>query len=157
MATRTAITRLNSQPLASSSRIPWTPISRTHSHPRPSAHLRPPRPSTLPISSYRRQASTSAAPHASPNLPPILSRPTIRVTPPSLRAIKEEGYQNDDVVLIPSEEASLIITPEAVRVSLTSSDRDPLAKVCSRSNSFPSHRENRPIFWLKGNSCSGVA
>jgi hypothetical protein len=39
------------------------------------------------------------------------------VTPPSIEAIKEEGYFEDDVVLVPEGEARLVITPQAVQVS----------------------------------------
>jgi len=54
---------------------------------------------------------------SSPDLPPISSEPSIQVTPPSLEAIKEEGFFEDDVTLIPKEEARLVITPQAVQVS----------------------------------------
>jgi hypothetical protein len=43
------------------------------------------------------------------------------VTPPSLQAIKEEGFFEDDVQLLPEQEARLVITPEAVQVSLLNS------------------------------------
>ncbi|CAD6564412.1 MAG: [4Fe-4S] proteins maturation [Tremellales sp. Tagirdzhanova-0007] len=126
MASRTAITRLTSQPLASSSRIPWmAPTSHPLPHRKAIAHLRPPKTSTLPISGYRRRASTSVAPHPSPGLPPISLKLKMRVTPPSLRAIQEEGYQNDDVVLIPSHEAVLILTPEAVQQLVSITSREP--------------------------------
>jgi len=36
--------------------------------------------------------------------------------PPSLEAIKEEGFFEDDVALIPQQEARLVITPQAVQV-----------------------------------------
>ena len=137
MASRTAITRLTSQPLASSSRIPWmAPTSHPLPHRKAIAHLRPPKTSTLPISGYRRRASTSVAPHPSPGLPPISLKLKMRVTPPSLRAIQEEGYQNDDVVLIPSHEAVLILTPEAVQVSHTRLGRDLLADRESAATCF---------------------
>ena len=44
-------------------------------------------------------------------------RHPLKVTPPSLDAIKEEGYLEDDVQLIPEEEAWINITPEAIAVS----------------------------------------
>jgi iron-sulfur cluster assembly accessory protein len=37
----------------------------------------------------------------------------VTVTPPSLAAIKEEGYYDDDVALLPEEEATLRLTPAA--------------------------------------------
>lgn len=69
-----------------------------------------------------RLASTSAYnPSRSglPDLPPIPSRPNIQVSAPSLAAIKEEGFYDDDVKLLPPEEAILNITQEAVQVSST--------------------------------------
>jgi len=86
----------------------------------------------LPVSQStylpRRLASTASATSRS-SLPDSLSdfinakgsteRPPIHVTAPSLDAIKEEGYLDDDVQLIAPEEATLLITPEAIAVSLT--------------------------------------
>jgi hypothetical protein len=70
---------------------------------------------------YRRYATTvSATTSSTPDLPPIPSNPGIKVTPPSIEAIKEEGFFEDDVVLVPEEEARLVITPQAVQVSFTS-------------------------------------
>jgi hypothetical protein len=40
------------------------------------------------------------------------------VTPPSLKDIKEEGFFEDDVALLPDQEARLVITPQAVQVGL---------------------------------------
>lgn len=84
----------------------------------------------LPVSQStylpRRLASTASATSRSA-LPDSLSdfinakgsteRPPIHVTAPSLDAIKEEGYLDDDVKLIAPEEATLLITPEAIAVS----------------------------------------
>ena len=86
----------------------------------------------LPVSQStylpRRLASTAPATSRSA-LPDSLSdfinakgsteRPPIHVTAPSLDAIKEEGYLDDDVKLIAPEDATLLITPEAIAVSLT--------------------------------------
>jgi hypothetical protein len=77
-------------------------------------------PSRLPLQprSYRRYATTlSSQSSSSPDLPPIPANPSIKVTPPSIEAIKEEGFFEDDVVLVPEEEARLVITPQAVQVS----------------------------------------
>jgi hypothetical protein len=79
-------------------------------------------PSRLPLQprSYRRYATTlSSQSSSSPDLPPIPPNPNIKVTPPSIEAIKEEGFFEDDVVLVPEEEARLVITPQAVQVSLS--------------------------------------
>jgi hypothetical protein len=76
-------------------------------------------PSRLPLQprSYRRYATTlSTQSSSSPDLPPIPANPSIKVTPPSIEAIKEEGFFEDDVVLLPEEEARLVITPQAVQV-----------------------------------------
>lgn len=54
-----------------------------------------------------------------PDLPPVPSRPNIKVSAPSLAAIREEGFYDDDVKLLPPEEAFLNITPEAIQVSST--------------------------------------
>jgi len=73
----------------------------------------------LPTRSYRRYATTvsTQSSSSSPDLPPIPANPSIKVTPPSIEAIKEEGFFEDDVVLVPEEEARLVITPQAVQVS----------------------------------------
>ncbi|WVQ82917.1 hypothetical protein IAT38_005053 [Cryptococcus sp. DSM 104549] len=137
MATKIASTvasssRLISRPsFASSSRLPQ--------------RLPPPRPfstvlspSTLRRSSpllqslpAHRAATTSAMSHSSPHggapdFPPMPSRPNIRVTAPSLAAIKEEGFLDDDVKLLQPEEAFLNITPEAVQQLQRITSREPL-------------------------------
>ena len=93
----------------------------------------------------RRHATTYAArPTASPintNLP-LSSRPKISVTPPSLQTIKEEGYLDDDVQLIPPDQAMMIITPEAVtvcRLLITSSPSSSRFKQLAE--------EKRHLFW----------
>ncbi|OXC65442.1 hypothetical protein AYX13_05451 [Cryptococcus neoformans] len=76
-----------------------------------------------------RLASTSAYnPSRSglPDLPPIPSRPNIQVSAPSLAAIKEEGFYDDDVKLLPPEEAILNITQEAVQQLARITSREPL-------------------------------
>ena len=40
----------------------------------------------------------------------------LKVTPPALEAIREEGYLDDDVELLPAEEAWINISPEAISV-----------------------------------------
>lgn len=64
-------------------------------------------------------ASTSGVDPSTFPPPTQSSRSGIRVTPPSLEAIKEEGYLDDDVQLIPEHEATMIVTPEAIKVSDT--------------------------------------
>lgn len=53
---------------------------------------------------------------AAPNLPPIPANPTVRVLPPSLQKVKDEGFFDDDVKLIPATDAKIVLTPEAIRV-----------------------------------------
>lgn len=70
---------------------------------------------------FIRRATNVASPSSSPlnpGLPPIPPQPAISVRPPSLSAIKEEGFFEDDVQLVPPDEARLVITPAAVQVSL---------------------------------------
>lgn len=64
-------------------------------------------------------ASTSGVDPSTFPPPTQSSQSGIRVTPPSLEAIKEEGYLDDDVQLIPEHEATMIVTPEAIKVSNT--------------------------------------
>ncbi|GMK59247.1 hypothetical protein CspeluHIS016_0702620 [Cutaneotrichosporon spelunceum] len=45
--------------------------------------------------------------------PPLPEAVPVTVTPPSLSAIKEEGYYDDDVTLLPEAEAVLRLTPSA--------------------------------------------
>lgn len=40
----------------------------------------------------------------------------LTITPPSLSAIQEEGYLDDDIQLIPQSDAWINITPEAIKV-----------------------------------------
>ncbi|WWD22711.1 hypothetical protein CI109_107204 [Kwoniella shandongensis] len=89
------------------------------------------RPSAIVSSSgWKRSATTSALSGSTSNagdIPPSLisQRPNIRVSPPSLDAIKEEGYLDDDVKLLPTEEAFLNITPEAVQQLAAITTREP--------------------------------
>jgi len=62
---------------------------------------------------------------SAPNLPPIPSTPSIKVQPPSLQKIKDEGFFDDDVKLVPESEASLVITPEAVRQLAILASKEP--------------------------------
>ncbi|BEJ12577.1 hypothetical protein CspHIS471_0210370 [Cutaneotrichosporon sp. HIS471] len=73
-------------------------------------------PTTLtPLATRVRYASSAASMSSSaPHLPPIPSFPKITVTPPSLDAIREEGFM-DDAKLVPENEARINITPEAIR------------------------------------------
>lgn len=49
--------------------------------------------------------------------PPIHNQGTgVRVVPPNLELIKQEGYFDEDVSLVPEGEARLIITPQALNV-----------------------------------------
>lgn len=120
MASRITLTRLASPSIASSSRLPWAPLRRSFPFIHPS-----PRSVTTLLScapDFRRPASNSTATAAatpiatSPDLPPIPPHPKVHVKAPSLAAIKAEGFLDDDVALIPESEASLVITPEAIRV-----------------------------------------
>ncbi|WVR03057.1 hypothetical protein IAU60_000046 [Kwoniella sp. DSM 27419] len=85
----------------------------------------------IPVSvlKFRRAASTASAGSAlSPSdfdTPPLPSKPRIAVTPPSLEAIKEEGYLEDDVELIPADQAHLNITPDAVQQLVAITSREP--------------------------------
>ncbi|BEI81877.1 hypothetical protein CcaverHIS002_0210370 [Cutaneotrichosporon cavernicola] len=45
--------------------------------------------------------------------PPLPKAVPVTVTPPSLAAIQEEGYYDDDVTLLPEDEAMLRLTPSA--------------------------------------------
>jgi hypothetical protein len=68
-------------------------------------------------SSLAQQPSSSSNDTSAPPPTPLpSSSPKIRVTPPSLQAIKDEGFSDDNVELVPEQEARLIITPEAVQV-----------------------------------------
>ena len=87
------------QGIAGPSRLPATP----RSYPFPPNHR------------YATTLSTTSS-ASTPDLPPIPTNPGIKVTPPSIDAIKEEGFFEDDVVLVPEEEARLVITPQAVQV-----------------------------------------
>lgn len=86
-----------------------------------------PGPSRIPYQSPQPRSSlssryastiTPSSSASAPNLPPIPTDPKIRVTPPSLKDIKEEGFFEDDVALLPEQEARLVITPQAVQVGL---------------------------------------
>ncbi|TYJ57449.1 hypothetical protein B9479_001766 [Cryptococcus floricola] len=82
----------------------------------------------LPPTSHRSATTSSigSSSSAGPHLPPIPTRPNIKVTAPSLAAIKEEGYLDDDVKLLPPEEAFLNISPEAVQQLVRITSREPL-------------------------------
>ncbi|WVQ72275.1 hypothetical protein IAR50_001825 [Cryptococcus sp. DSM 104548] len=82
----------------------------------------------LSPSSYRSATTSSigSSSSAAPHLPPIPTRPNIKVTAPSLAAIKEEGFLDDDVKLLPPEEAFLNISPEAVQQLCRITAREPL-------------------------------
>ncbi|WVW81295.1 hypothetical protein I302_103286 [Kwoniella bestiolae CBS 10118] len=108
---------------ASSSRLTLTrPISRSISTITPSARSRH-SPSYYP----RRYASAAAVatPSPSADVPPIPSKPSIKVIPPSLEEIKEEGYLDDDVQLLPLEEAYLNLTPDALQQLVNITSREP--------------------------------
>jgi hypothetical protein len=67
-------------------------------------------------SSLAQQPSSPNDISPPPSSPLPSSSPKIRVTPPSLQAIKDEGFSDDNVELVPEQEAGLIFTPEAVQV-----------------------------------------
>ncbi|KAK4685944.1 hypothetical protein P7C73_g4184, partial [Tremellales sp. Uapishka_1] len=78
----------------------------------------------IPRWQLSRTATTLATPSTStPPLP--LSKPTFKVIAPSLEKIKEEGFFEEDVKLIPEAEATLVITPEAVQQLATITSREP--------------------------------
>ncbi|KAE8541244.1 hypothetical protein D1P53_002601 [Cryptococcus gattii VGV] len=103
--------------------------------------LRPPRQfSTLLAPCFKRRVprsdaksyrlATTSAFNSSrsglPDLPPVPSRPNIKVSAPSLAAIREEGFYDDDVKLLPPEEAFLNITPEAIQQLTRITSREPI-------------------------------
>lgn len=97
-----------------------------------------------PLAISRRSATTFASlptikPSAQPPLLPSApdgasAAPKIRVIPPSLDAIKEEGYMDEDVQLLPEDQARMVITPEAIAVSRSSSDHRWPGTLKSQSN-----------------------
>ncbi|WWC67289.1 uncharacterized protein I206_101197 [Kwoniella pini CBS 10737] len=70
-------------------------------------------------------AAAVATPSPSADIPHIPRRPSIKVIPPSLEEIKEEGYLDDDVKLLPSDEAYLNITPDALQQLVNITSREP--------------------------------
>ncbi|WVQ94187.1 hypothetical protein IAU59_001265 [Kwoniella sp. CBS 9459] len=79
-----------------------------------------------PVYMSRRNATASSYPPASTSADaPIASKPSIHVRAPSLDAIKEEGYLDDDVQLLPPEEAYLNITHDAVEQLVAITAREP--------------------------------
>lgn len=99
------------------------PVSGVLARHLPTSHAGP---SRSPQSIRSRSATTlsSASPSSSvssvssslaPPIPP--NRHSIKITTPSLESIKQEGFFDDDVALVETEKAKLIITPEAVEVS----------------------------------------
>ncbi|WVF66577.1 hypothetical protein IAT40_001317 [Kwoniella sp. CBS 6097] len=79
-----------------------------------------------PVYISKRNATASSYPPKSTSADaPIPSKPSINVTAPSLDAIKEEGYLDDDVQLLPSEEAYLNITHDAVEQLVAITSREP--------------------------------
>ncbi|WWC57614.1 uncharacterized protein I303_100146 [Kwoniella dejecticola CBS 10117] len=84
----------------------------------------------LPRSSFsvaKRYASAAAVatPAPSADIHPVPRRTSVRVIPPSLEEIKEEGYLDEDVQLLPSEEAFLNITPDALQQLVNITSREP--------------------------------
>lgn len=65
---------------------------------------------------YRRSATTLASPTPDSRPPLLPARPKIAVTPPSIEAIRADEFM-EDMELLPREEATIVITPEAVSVS----------------------------------------
>ncbi|WOO82398.1 Iron-sulfur assembly protein 2 [Vanrija pseudolonga] len=88
----------------------------------------------IPPAHARRYASTAASmSSAAPNLPPIPANPTVRVLPPSLQKVKDEGFFDDDVKLIPATDAKIVLTPEAIRqLALLASREPPDSKLALR-------------------------
>ncbi|OCF34858.1 hypothetical protein I316_03404 [Kwoniella heveanensis BCC8398] len=86
-------------------------------------------PRSKPIPSVyiaRRNATASSYPPQSTSADaPIPSKPSISVKAPSLDAIKEEGYLDEDVQLLPPEEAYLNITHDAVQQLVAITSREP--------------------------------
>ena len=148
------VARLISRPcVASSSRLPLSSLAITQS-----ALLPLHRPSRSYSSPARRPATTLATASAalSDALPasllpssaqPSSAGPTtpLVVQPPSLEAIKAEGYL-DDAELVPPDDAYLNITDPALQVSC-------LPEMSSKlrpSNSYESQRESRKMSSIKG-------
>ncbi|WWC90171.1 uncharacterized protein L201_005104 [Kwoniella dendrophila CBS 6074] len=80
------------------------------------------------IGHVKRYASAAAVatPSPSADLPLINQKKTsIKVIPPSLEEIKEEGYLDDDVQLLPKEEAYMNITPDALQQLINVTSREP--------------------------------
>jgi len=68
--------------------------------------------------------STSSIPFPSPSsssgssqTPTPISHHGLLITPPILSKIQEEGYLDDDIQLIPQDQAWINVTPEAIKVS----------------------------------------
>jgi len=89
-------------------------------------------------SSSRAAATATLMERAQDMLLPS-TKPSIKVTPPSLDAIKEEGYLDDDVQLIDPEEAWINITPDAVKVSSKTSSKAQHVPRSSRTHLFASN------------------
>lgn len=111
------------QRIGESSRSARVPFAAFHSYPIPTSSIplppsrAPPRQRTVPPSSYRSYA-TSLASSSSPSSLPILNTPPkVNVIPPSIERIKEDGFFEDDIQLIPENQAIIHISPEAVTVS----------------------------------------
>lgn len=93
-------------------------------------------PSRLPLglpTPFRRAASTSVHLPSSPSNPiPPAGSSSIKVTAPSLDAIKQDGCFDDDAALISPEEAKIVISPEALTVRIFTLCLLPSAFMCVR-------------------------
>jgi hypothetical protein len=49
----------------------------------------------------------------------------VKVAPPSLQKIKDEGFFDDDVKLVPADEAAIVLTPEAIRQLAILASKEP--------------------------------
>ena len=71
----------------------------------------------------RSYATVMPTHHSSTPPPPPSVRPRIDITPPSLQAIRQEGFLDDDIELVPPDQAWLNITQASI---------DQLAKIAAK-------------------------
>lgn len=91
-------------------------ISTSHSHappPPPMSSLSRPTPPRSDAPHLSRAVSTTPMKTASSGVPPPADVP-VAVTPPDLAAVKEDGFYDDDVALLPADQPVLLLTSSAV-------------------------------------------
>ena len=73
-------------------------------------------------STSSRSYATAILPNSTPTATPTpLPRNRLKTTPPSLKAIRDEGFLDDDVSLVPEKEAYINVTQATIDVSHISS------------------------------------